>query len=131
MVIISINDNIFTDRVLLHYQNSRNMGVTEITDKEFMDEIQNNPSVIIKYYADWCGNCKLIAPKYKRLSNDERFSGVKFLDVNAENNPVARDFVKVDNLPFFAVIHNGQIVEASAGSKEEMIVNMLDKVMAS
>lgn len=107
------------------------MGVTEITDKEFMDEIQNNGSVIIKYYADWCGNCKLIAPKYKRLSNDERFTGVKFLDVNAENNPVARDFVKVDNLPFFAVIQNGEVVEASAGSKEEMIVNMLNKVTAS
>lgn len=104
--------------------------VTEINDIEFSEKIAGNEKVILKYYADWCGNCKLIAPKYKRLAGDERFAGITFLDVNAENNPEARDAVKVDNLPFFAIYKNGEFIEGAAASKEEFIVSLLEKLNA-
>ena len=65
------------------------MAVEIVTDQEFKDEISSHNKVVVKYFADWCGNCRLFAPKFRRLSGDERFEGVHFLDINAEKNPEA------------------------------------------
>ncbi len=104
------------------------MAVEKITDELWDANVSGNEKVIIKYYADWCGSCKLFAPKYKRLSNDERFEGVSFLEVNAEENEVARAAAGVDNLPFFAVFKNGKLVEGTATSKEEKVVELIEKL---
>jgi len=103
------------------------MAVINVNDENFTQEISND-KVIVKYYADWCGSCKLFAPKFKRLSGDERFEGIHFLEVNAEENPEARKIAGVDNLPFFAVFKNGSLVEGSATSKEEGVVALLEKL---
>jgi len=105
------------------------MAVTVINDSNFKPALEQNDKVIVKYYADWCGSCKLFSPKFKRLSNDEKYSGITFLDVNAEENPDARHAAGVDNLPFFAIFRNGQLVEGSATSKEEVVTVMLEKLL--
>lgn len=97
-----------------------------IKDETFEDVLNSNEKVIVKYYADWCGSCKLFAPKFKRLSNDERFTGVKFIKVNAEENEAARKKAGVDNLPFFATFKNGELQEATAGAKEELVVKLIE-----
>lgn len=104
------------------------MAVEKITDEVWDANVSGNEKVIIKYYADWCGSCKLFAPKYKRLSNDERFKGVSFLEVNAEENEMARAAAGVDNLPFFAIFKNGKLVEGTATSKEEKVVELIEKL---
>ena len=104
------------------------MSVIECVDKDFSDSLSANDKVVVKYFANWCGSCKLFSPKYKRLSNDDRFSEVVFLDVNAEDNPVARKLGGVDNLPFFAVFKNGELVEGVATSKEDKLVEMLNSI---
>ncbi len=104
------------------------MAVLNVNDITFSTELATSDKVVVKYYADWCGSCKLFAPKYKRLSGDERFAGIQFLDVNAEENPEARKFAGVDNLPFFAIFKQGKLVEGSATSKEEAVVAMLEKL---
>ena len=105
------------------------MSVLLATDNDLQQQLQANDKVIIKYYADWCGSCKLIAPNFKRLSDDERFKGIAFLEVNAEKNPDARKLGGgVDNLPYFAVFKGGNLVASDGGSKEEFIVDMLQKL---
>jgi thiol-disulfide isomerase/thioredoxin len=101
------------------------MAVTLHTDSDFVQALNANEKVIVKYFADWCGSCKLFAPKFKRLSNDERFAGIAFLEVNAEVSPEARKLAGVDNLPFFATFKNGQLVAAQSTSKEENVVDLL------
>jgi thiol-disulfide isomerase/thioredoxin len=54
------------------------MSVIECVDKDFSDSLSANDKVVVKYFANWCGSCKLFSPKYKRLSNDDRFSDVVF-----------------------------------------------------
>jgi len=102
------------------------MAVTLHTDSDFAQALQANEKVIVKYFADWCGSCKLFAPKFKRLSNDERFAGIAFLEVNAEVSPEARKLAGVDNLPFFATFKNGQLIAAQSTSKEENVVELLN-----
>jgi thioredoxin 1 len=102
------------------------MAVVNVTDADFKQVLADHPNVIVKYYADWCGSCKLFAPKFKRLSNDENNAFVAFLEVDAENNPEARKLAEVDNLPFIATFKNGVLVKGEATSKEEFVVSMID-----
>ena len=104
------------------------MSVQVSTDADFKNLLTENDKVIVKYFANWCGSCKLFAPKYRRLSDDDRFNDITFLDVNAEENEAARKLAGVDNLPFFAVFKNGELVEGSATNKEENVLNLLSKL---
>lgn len=96
------------------------------TDNDFDTLLKNNPKVVVKYYADWCGSCKLFAPKFKRLAADEANADVLFLDVNAEENEAARKAAGVDNLPFLATFKNGALLEGAATSKEDYLLKMLN-----
>jgi len=100
----------------------------EVNDSTFSQELSQHGKVIVKYYASWCGSCKLFAPKYKRLSNDERFTDIAFFDVNAEESPESRKLAGVNNLPSFAIFQDGKHVETVATSKEEAVVELLEKL---
>lgn len=91
--------------------------------------LQNNERVVVKFFADWCGNCRLFSPKFKRMADNEEFAGVAFVDVNAETSPEARKLAGVSNLPFFAVFKNGELVEGAATSKEEYVQEMIRKTV--
>lgn len=104
------------------------MSVQQVDDAAFQEQLKAHDKVVVKYYADWCGSCRLFSPKFKRLSDDERFGAVTFLDVNAEKSPEARKLAGVDSLPFFAVFQGGELVEGSATSKEEKVVEMLESI---
>ncbi len=104
------------------------MAVTIADDSNFKQELADNQKVVVKYFAGWCGSCRLFAPKYKRLSNDERFEGVTFLDVNAEQSPEARKAGEVKNLPTFAIFQNGELVESLASNKEDQVVALINRL---
>ena len=104
------------------------MAVLDANDSNFETILQENEKVVVKYYADWCGNCKLFAPKYKRVSNEENNSQLVFLDVDAEKNPLARKMAGVNNLPFLAVFQNGQLIEGDASRKEEYLRTLIAKI---
>ena len=105
------------------------MAVIHSDDSLFPKHLTDHSKVIVKYYADWCGSCKLFAPKYKRLSGDERFTGITFLEVNAEINPDARKLGSVNNLPSFSIFNDGKLVETQATNKEDAVVELLNKMM--
>ncbi len=96
------------------------------TDTDFENLIKSNDKVIVKYFADWCGSCKLFSPKFKRHAADEKNADILFLDVNAEENEIARKMGGVDNLPFIATFKNGVLLEGTATSKEEYLQKIID-----
>jgi thioredoxin 1 len=104
------------------------MAVITKTDSDFNQALSQNQDVIVKYFASWCGSCRLFAPKYKRLSEEESFKNISFLEVDAEENPKARKIAGVDNLPFFAVFKNGKLIEGGSAAKEEFVRALLEKL---
>jgi len=54
---------------------------------------------------------------------------VKFLDINAEESPIARKMAGVSNLPFFATFKNGKLVKAVATSKPEAVEAMIQEIL--
>lgn len=104
------------------------MAVTKATDADFAQLLEQNDKVIVKYYADWCGNCRLFSPKFKRMAEAEQNQGIAFLDVNAENSPEARKLANVTNLPFFAAFRNGELLDTVAASKEDAVAALISRL---
>jgi thiol-disulfide isomerase/thioredoxin len=99
------------------------------TDSDFQEIISKQPKVVVKYFASWCGSCRLFAPKFKKIAEKEAYHDVVFLDVNAEENPIARKLAGVANLPFFAVFKNGELIMADTTAKEESVEAMISKIL--
>ncbi|MCR5888199.1 thioredoxin family protein [Hymenobacter sp. J193] len=104
------------------------MPVTKATDADFRQLLDSNKKVVVKYYADWCGNCRLFSPKYKRLSDAEQNQSIAFLDVNAETSPEARKLAGVSTLPFFAIFKDGELLDTVSASKEEAVADLINRL---
>jgi thiol-disulfide isomerase/thioredoxin len=104
------------------------MAVETCTDESFSELLNQGGAIAVKFYADWCGSCKLFSPKFRRMSEDEAYSGIRFVEINAEENPESRRLAGVDNLPFIAVFNQGICVQGFATSKEEKVLEMLNAI---
>ena len=78
------------------------------------------------FYADWCGSCKILAPKYEKMS--EEVSDIQFVKINAEENPEIRKAVGVTNLPYFVTFSDKKLINSSPASKEEAIRELLTEL---
>ncbi len=105
------------------------MAIELVTDKEFKSKISDNEKVVVKYHADWCETCKIFAPKFKRLSSDDRYKEIKFFDVNSDANPEASELGELINLPTFAIFYDGKLVKSISTEKEVMLVELLDTLI--
>src|SRR4051812_35943201 len=104
------------------------MSLIASNDQDFQDLLKKNEKVIVKYYADWCGSCKLFAPKFKRLAGDEKYKDYTFIDVNAEQNPEARKLGNVKSLPTFAIFKDGELLDSLCTTKEDGLVELMARL---
>lgn len=104
------------------------MAVEVLNDDTIKKVVESNDKIIVKFYASWCGSCKLLDPKYNRLSAEDNYNEVGFYKLDAEANQEARKMVGVNSLPFIATFKNGELLDAKATTKEERIVEMLERL---
>lgn len=99
---------------------------TEISEDNLSELLNQNQKVLVQYGATWCGNCRLLKPKVKRLaeSNPE----VQFIYVDAEKFPESRKLAEVTNLPTFAIFNNGNFVNQVVTSKEEHLKEICNEI---
>lgn len=101
--------------------------MTKELEKDNLAEIlTNHKTVVVQYMANWCGNCRLMKPKFKKLARETE--GVEFVYVDAEKFPESRKLAQVDNLPTFATFKNGVFVNQVQTNKFESLKNLVDEV---
>lgn len=102
----------------------------KFTDANFNAEVlQSDIPVLVDFYADWCGPCKMMAPIVKEMS--EQYDGkVKIGKLNVDENPNTAVQYKVMSIPTFLMFQNGEKVNFVAGavSKKEL-ETMLQQVL--
>jgi thiol-disulfide isomerase/thioredoxin len=98
----------------------------ELTDDSLSQYLSAHKKVMVQYAASWCGNCRIMKPKFKKLAAENE--DVAFLIVDAEKFPTSRKFAKVDNLPTFAAFENGELVEQVQTNKAENLIDLFAKI---
>ncbi len=100
--------------------------VTELSKDNLNEIISNNETVIVQYSASWCGNCRIMKPKFKKLASENET--VEFLMVDAEKYPESRKMATVDNLPTFATFKNGIFINQVQTNKFDLLKELVDEV---
>lgn len=99
----------------------------EIAQDNLAEIIASNDTVVVQYAASWCGNCRIMKPKFKLLASQNE--NIPFLIVDAEKFPESRKLAKVDNLPTFATFKNGALVNQTQTNKAEVLAELVNEVV--
>ncbi|MFC5194916.1 MULTISPECIES: thioredoxin family protein [Bizionia] len=101
--------------------------VQELEQDNLQDIINNNDTVVVQYSATWCGNCRIMKPKFKKLATEHE--GVTFVMADAEKFPESRKLATVDNLPTFATFKKGEFVGQEQTNKFDALKELVDNVI--
>ena len=92
--------------------------IDKIYQEEFAEKVINSPkTVVVDFFADWCGPCKMLSPVIERL--DAMNPDVDFYKVNIDENPSLADEFEVRSIPNGVIFKNGQAVDRSIGFVSE------------
>lgn len=97
------------------------MSVINIGSKEAFEEFISEGTVVIDYFATWCGPCKMLSPRVDEVA--EEFTNVKFAKVDIDEQVELAIIYKVQSVPTLLLFKDGEMVGKSIGliSKEELI----------
>lgn len=98
---------------------------TELAQDNLEEIVKSNETTIVQYSAGWCGNCRIIKPKFKRMAGEY---SAEFVMVDAEQFPASRKLAEVNNLPTFAAFKNGELVKQLQTNKAESLKQFIDEV---
>jgi len=101
------------------------MSVLNITKDNFNTEVMHSDKpVLIDFWANWCGPCKMLSPTVDEIAKE--FSEVKVCKVNIDEQPeIAKQF-QVMSIPTLVMVKNGMIVNRSVGVRPKAaITNMI------
>lgn len=99
---------------------------TELTEDNLQQLVQDHDKVVVQYGASWCGNCRIMKPKFKKLASENE--SIPFYYVDAEKLPESRKLAKVDNLPTFAIFRNGELVNQVQTNQAESLNQLFSEL---
>lgn len=98
----------------------------EINDSNFDEIINTDKPVLVDFWAEWCGPCKMIGPVVEELAND--YDGKAVIGkVDVDSNPGTSAKFGIRSIPTLLVLKNGKIVEKQVGAvPKSVLVQKLD-----
>ncbi|MCT4630021.1 co-chaperone YbbN [Winogradskyella sp.] len=101
--------------------------VQELEQDNLQDIVADNAKVVVQYAATWCGNCRIMKPKFKKLASEN--TDTVFVIADAEKFPESRKLATVDNLPTFATFKNGEFKNQVQTNKFDVLKELVSEVI--
>ena len=99
------------------------MSIIHVTTENFEESVlKNNKTVILDFYADWCGPCRMLAPVLEKIAAER--DDVAVAKANVDDYPELAQAYGVTSIPALFVIKNGEVSNQGVGFMPK------DKVLA-
>lgn len=101
------------------------MATIQITKENFEAEVlESKQTVLLDFYADWCGPCKMIAPVLSEIAQERQ--DVKVGKINVDEQLELAMRFKVSSIPLLVVMRDGEVVNQALGARpKQSILDML------
>lgn len=97
----------------------------KIVNQEEFNSIINQGSVLVDFYADWCGPCKMITPVLEELSKS--YPDVQFIKVNVDQENELAQKYGVMSIPALFAVKNGEVKKQAVGFQPKPMLEELIK----
>src|SRR5690349_7775221 len=96
------------------------MGATKaVTDDTFdADVLKSEKTVLVDYWAEWCGPCKMIAPILEAIAA-EHGDKLEIVKLNVDDNPKITQKYGILNIPTLGVLSGGEVVRELVGARSK------------
>ncbi|MCH7735244.1 MAG: thioredoxin [Chloroflexi bacterium] len=101
-----------------------------VTDADFTEEVLNSDlPVLVDFWADWCGPCKMVAPIVEELAND--YDGkLKVMKVDVDSSPLTAGTYGIRSIPTLLIFKDGKPVQQVVGAvPKQMLQEKIDQVV--
>ena len=91
------------------------MSVLKINKNNFEQLKQSAKPVLIDFYADWCGPCRMVSPIVDEIAEERE--DILVAKINVDDEPELAEAFGVISIPMLAVMKNGEVVKQSSGAR--------------
>ncbi|WP_150268872.1 thioredoxin [Paenibacillus tepidiphilus] len=103
------------------------MAIVNVSDQSFVSEVEGQGTVVVDFWAPWCGPCKMLAPILEELSG-ELGDSVKIAKLNVDENPETASRFGVMSIPTLIFFKDGQPVDKVVGlNSKDSLKNIVAK----
>ena len=101
--------------------------VQELEQDNLAAIVAENKKVVVQFSASWCGNCRIMKPKFKKLAIENE--SISFVIVDAEKFVESRKLADVSNLPTFATFMDGTLINQTQTNKAEVLIELVQEIV--
>ena len=99
------------------------MATVELTKDNFEDTVTKNDTVIVDFWAEWCGPCRQFAPTFEKASGEH--TDIVFGKVDTEAQPELAEFFNIRSIPTLMVFRENVVLYSQAGALPDHVLEEL------
>jgi thioredoxin 1 len=96
----------------------------EISSVELQQKINNGEKIMVEFWAEWCGPCKMMKPIFEKVASSNK-SDVKMYTLNIDNNREVAMSLGIRSIPTIKMFNSGEVIETKVGILNEGQINNL------